>query len=253
VIRDSRSSVRRRSLPVRLGPALVGALVALVALGVPLAWASHQFNDVPDSNPFHGDIAAVRGAGITSGKQCEGDPPGMTTFCPGENITREAMAAFVHRGFGRVAYDEQANVFPSPGPVDVAVVTISVGGVPGQTQFVKLDGQVGAVSTSPPDDVYYWISRDEGGQITLTNAFSLIEAGPFEITTYNSGAITAAVAVPSGTTQTFRLHAFDAEDSGGIEVWGQLTALTVPFGSTGSSTLGVDSGPPPTGGAPRRK
>src|SRR5262245_1843827 len=83
--------------------ALALALAVGLALGVPIAWASHLYTDVPDSNPFHGDISAVQYAGITGGKTCT--PPGTPpTYCPQESITREAMAAFVHRGFGRAAY-----------------------------------------------------------------------------------------------------------------------------------------------------
>ncbi len=66
---------------------LVGALVA-----TPVAvYASHQFGDVPDSNPFHDDISWLADAGVTLG--CGG-----TNYCPKDNVTREQMAAFLHRG-----------------------------------------------------------------------------------------------------------------------------------------------------------
>jgi hypothetical protein len=232
---DSRSGGHRRALRGRWR-VLVGAFVALLTVAVPTALAIHDFTDVPDSNPFHADIAAVKRAGITSGKTC--DPPGTPpTYCPTEGITREAMAAFVHRGFGRVASDLAGNFLLDGGaPVDVAVVTIAVGGVAGQTQFVKLDGAVGAFSVSPPDDVAFQIVQDGEGPISIQSAFTL----PAEGGSYGSGASTAAVAVPSGSTQTFRLQATDDSDTGGIAAWGELTALTVPFGSTGSSTLGGD-------------
>jgi hypothetical protein len=63
-----------------------GALVAF-PLGV---LASHQYADVPDSNPFHGDITAITNAGITSG--CGGG-----NYCPDRNVTRAEMAAFMNR------------------------------------------------------------------------------------------------------------------------------------------------------------
>lgn len=71
-------------------------LVALVtvAVSVPTAvWASHRFTDVPDSNVFHGDIAWLAENGVTLG--C--NPPGNTEFCPDESVSREQMAAFMHR------------------------------------------------------------------------------------------------------------------------------------------------------------
>ncbi len=67
------------------------ALVLALALAVPgFALASHQFGDVPDSNPFHNDIAAIADAGVTGG--CGGG-----NYCPKANVTREQMAAFMNR------------------------------------------------------------------------------------------------------------------------------------------------------------
>jgi hypothetical protein len=69
--------------------AAVVLVLALVAfpLGV---LASHQYSDVPDSNPFHGDITAITNAGVTSG--CGGGK-----YCPDRNVTRAEMAAFMNR------------------------------------------------------------------------------------------------------------------------------------------------------------
>ncbi|HEX2766163.1 MAG TPA: S-layer homology domain-containing protein [Candidatus Limnocylindria bacterium] len=52
--------------------------------------ASHQFTDVPDSNPFHNDIDALVDSGVTSG--CGGGK-----YCPSSNVTRGQMAAFLNR------------------------------------------------------------------------------------------------------------------------------------------------------------
>jgi hypothetical protein len=71
-------------------------IVALVtaAITVPLtAIASHTFDDVPDSNIFHDDIAWLRAADVTRG--C--NPPANTLYCPKDNVTREQMAAFMRR------------------------------------------------------------------------------------------------------------------------------------------------------------
>ena len=72
----------------------LAALVGLLAIAVPSALAIHEFTDVPDANPFHGDISAIKGAGITSGKTCV--PPGTPPpYCPTAFLPRAAMAAFV--------------------------------------------------------------------------------------------------------------------------------------------------------------
>ncbi len=69
-------------------------VTVLLAIGIALpgvvALASHQFGDVPDSNPFHNDIDAIADAGVTTG--CGGG-----NYCPAANVTREQMAAFFNR------------------------------------------------------------------------------------------------------------------------------------------------------------
>ncbi len=76
----------RRTVLVVVLAALVGALVA-----VPIAvYASHQFTDVPNTNPFHADIDWLADAGVTKG--CGG-----SSYCPKDNVTREQMAAFMRR------------------------------------------------------------------------------------------------------------------------------------------------------------
>ena len=64
----------------------------VLALGVPfgITIASHQFGDVPNSNPFHADIDALVDSGVTFG--CGGG-----NYCPKGVVTREQMAAFLNR------------------------------------------------------------------------------------------------------------------------------------------------------------
>ena len=70
-------------------------LVAMALLIVtPLAViAADKFDDVPDSNIFHDDIAWLADADVTRG--C--NPPDNTQFCPDDNVTRGQMAAFMNR------------------------------------------------------------------------------------------------------------------------------------------------------------
>lgn len=69
-------------------------LAAAALIAVPLAVsASHQFEDVPDSNIFHGDITWMFDNGITRG--C--NPPDNDQYCPDRALTRAEEAAFLHR------------------------------------------------------------------------------------------------------------------------------------------------------------
>ena len=80
--------VPKRGVRVAL---IVGVTALIVA---PLtAIASHSFTDVPDSNTFHEDIAWLADAGVTKG--C--NPPANTEFCPGDDVTRGQMSAFMRR------------------------------------------------------------------------------------------------------------------------------------------------------------
>jgi hypothetical protein len=80
-----------RFIPRELRRPAVGGVLVAILIAFPLgAMASHQFSDVPNSNPFHADISAIAGAGVTTG--CGGG-----NFCPKDAVTREQMAAFMNR------------------------------------------------------------------------------------------------------------------------------------------------------------
>lgn len=71
---------------------LIAALVMVFAIPVAVM-ASHSFDDVPDSNTFHEDITWLADNEVTFG--C--NPPDNTEFCPGDDVTRQQMAAFMRR------------------------------------------------------------------------------------------------------------------------------------------------------------
>ena len=232
----------RRRLSRRALIAFVGLGAALV-VAVPSALAIHQFTDVPDANPFHGDIAAISGAGITSGKTCV--PPGAPpTYCPTEGITREAMAAFVHRGFGRAASAIVFNQVLTDSFADLDTLTITTGGVAGGTGFLKIDAQVGLFAfsaTGCPCQGEFRVSVDGVGDVFshAWTQFDSIASSGFGI---DHSAITGVVAVPTATAQTIRVQGSRVGGSGSITGFGQVTATYIPFGSTGGSTLSVETG-----------
>ena len=42
--------------------AVIAVALCVLVIGVPLALAIHDFTEVPDANPFHADIAAMKRA-----------------------------------------------------------------------------------------------------------------------------------------------------------------------------------------------
>lgn len=70
----------------------VVALAVIVAAPVAVM-AADAFDDVPDSNVHHDDIAWLKDAGVTLG--C--NPPDNTEFCPGDPVLRQQMASFMRR------------------------------------------------------------------------------------------------------------------------------------------------------------
>lgn len=86
--------MRGRSRPIHTRSMVVVTTAALILAAVPTAvWAADWFTDVPDSNVFHEDITWLAEQGVTRG--C--NPPDNDRFCPDDNVTREQMAAFMHR------------------------------------------------------------------------------------------------------------------------------------------------------------
>jgi hypothetical protein len=233
----SSASRSRRHLPLGLA---VAAVAALLTLAVPVAWASHLFTDVPDGHQFHTEIGAIAGAGITGGKTCV--PPGTPpTFCPDEPVVRQAMAAFMHRALGRAGTAEyEGDLTATFATIPGGTLAMQAGGVPGGTGFLKIDASTGIRANTGeatcPCQAEFRILVD--GEDLMTHALT-------QFSTINTqtgfGAdqtiITGVVPVSTGETHTIEVQADELDaGSGSLTGFGQVSALYVPFGSTGSST-----------------
>lgn len=103
------------------------ALLANVAMATAVI-AGHRFTDVPTGDIFHDDITWLADNDITRG--C--NPPANSLFCPDDNVTREQMAAFLHRfagAFGTVGdWTDSGTLIPVPvsgARADVLSVTVA--------------------------------------------------------------------------------------------------------------------------------
>jgi hypothetical protein len=213
---------------------LAVAAVAALSVAVPVAWAT--FNDVPPSDPFYNDVNAIQGAGITSG--CGGG-----NFCPSDNITREAEAAFAHRADGRVAQStaiaDGTIGLSNTASNDTLVgqVQIAVGGVSGGTQFVKVDANMANFFSSgtTPFQVFYHLSDGDCSGAHSPTMSETIASDPGDVT----ASISWTEAVPSGSTKTFALcaHTIDVGAAADTDAF-VIDAATYPFGSMGGASLG---------------
>jgi S-layer homology domain len=217
------------------GRKVMTAIVLVLALAIPgVALASHQFGDVPNSNPFHNDISAIALAGITTG--CGGG-----NFCPNGSLTRAQEAAFIHRASGRVAADD-AFALAVPPATDVAVAALTIttglpgGTIAGANGFLKIDGTVSLYETVADGcDCFASINIVVDGTPDAAETFVYLDNNAsYQL---SNGAITAVVPVTSGV-KTVQLVVNEYVGSETLAAYSSLTATYVPFGSTGTDTAG---------------
>lgn len=223
-----------------------------VAMGVliitPLAvGAADRFGDVSDSNIFHDDIQWLAGAGVTRG--C--NPPENNAFCPGDNVTREQMAAFLQR----LAETQVVDAGELAGRAPVAYRTVVRGeGCDQVTEsmcpnsgtlfsldlrapsegLVKLDYSMSLQNTNTGDSVIHaWVNSDEACNWrlvpldALNGSFSVSYFPDLDEPDFHSVSGTTTVSVARGTT-TFSLCAMAID----LEVaYASLGAVWSPEGA----------------------
>ena len=228
-MKNPTSLARRRRVVV-----VLAAMIAIaVAVAVPSAWAFHLFDDVPDASPHHQDVSRIAGAGITAG--CT-----PTSYCPADPVRRDQMASFLGRGLGRIAATPAGSFLPltNTGWTTLNTLTITTGGVPGQTGFVKLDGAASsrvASTTGCPCAGEFRI-RNVTDTTESDHYFTQNDTIPTNSTHgFDSTGLTWVVQVDTGTTYTFAIEGRRV-DAPAVSGRGVLTAMYAPFGSTGTNT-----------------
>jgi hypothetical protein len=137
----------------------IAATLAMI-IGVPVAViAAHSFNDVPDSNQFHGSISWMKENGITVG--C--NPPANTEFCPKDNVTREQMASFMRRlaeteGSAGIGVTDPADEVTVSGTSYVELLTLEAAAT--AEANVTLNGHVTLSKQTDPGSYQVILARD---------------------------------------------------------------------------------------------
>jgi hypothetical protein len=215
----------------------------VLAIGLPmLAIASDNFTDVPNSNPFHGNINNVYNARVASG--C-----GAAIYCPKANVTREQMAAFLNRGLGRVGGVDTTTSTASElrSIMELDTFTIRPGDVSGGTVYLLVTGNVSPTTTAAgvcPCGLSVWVEVDG---VQTPNGYSyetipdvggtLLGGGGWRS---GSATVTRVVQVTSGATHTVSLNMdLGRTVAGSIGITYQLAAMYMPFGPGGNTTPAV--------------
>ncbi len=240
--------------------AFVAALAVLITVPLTVV-ASDVFTDVPNSNVFHDDITWLANAGVTKG--C--NPPDNTLFCPSDNVTREQMAAFMHRLAVNQVVDaataQEADhaadadtvsgmtvdkfapaVFGKACTTDCAealkVMSMDIDAPdPGVVQF-DYSLTTDNTDSSGPDAQFAWIAAGDTCETQLILFFVIPKnAMPgsttetfLPATSVGSLSGTTALSVSAGT-QTFSLCQLNYASSYNI-VYGSLTGVWTPAGSS---------------------
>jgi hypothetical protein len=228
------NALLRSARAARRGRVIIAFVLVAGVVAVPTAWAAHIFTDVPDSSPHHADVARIAGAGITAG--CT-----PTLYCPSDPVRRDQMASFLGHGLGRVATTPAGGFAPltDVGWTTLNTLTITTGGVPGQTGFVKLDAAVSAriqTTTGCPCGAQFKIlnvTDDTESDHYFTHNAAIGLGSSFG---FDSTGLTWVVQVQTGTTYTFAIQGRREDSAASVSGRGVLTALYAPFGSQGSST-----------------
>jgi hypothetical protein len=221
-------------------------VVAVLALALPaIVLANHQFTDVATGNPFHDEIEAITGAGITSGF-------GDGTYRPADPVTRQAMAAFLERGLGHHAMSfggSLLNLSLNPGmgqpnalAVPVRDIAITVPGAtnafsPQQTVYlhgrVALESSMSIATHGCPCTFEAWV-RDETAAIIFQPQYQTFESAAVGPHLYSFDVDAFFPAAPGPHTYTLEVGLFGRDDPSNAAAFGfddttTLTAITFPF------------------------
>ena len=162
----------------RIGFVLVLALLLIPAAAV----ASHQFADVPNSNIFHNDISWMADKGITKG--C--NPPANTLFCPGSAVTREQMAAFMHRAQKQLGtrYGENFRQdVPLRNDTERVLVTTNIT-APNDGGAITIKGMATIFPRTSDQSGFIWAEVNKGGRCNSPGTGTFIavwDTWPLEI------------------------------------------------------------------------
>ena len=220
----------RRTWPIGI------VTLAMLVLAVPVALASDAFTDVPGSHLFHDEITAIKNAGITTG--CT-----ATTYCPDASVTRGQMAAFMTRGYGRVASNNVVAASLDNGSdggyVTELSTSVTAGAKGAGSGFVLVQANLGAYTFTEancPCQIEIRIRNATTGSVGPTSFVWVGGTADEDGIAMGAGAVSAVFTIPAGATHVYEFQAVVDDANGSISAYIDMWAEYLPFNGSGGST-----------------
>lgn len=210
----------------------VVAMVAALVGGSAVAWADHQWSDVPTGSFFHESIGAITDAGCAVGYS-DG------TFRPDGNATRGQFAYWLNNCGGRLAYDEGSDNFAvaDASAGNVATAAMTAGAKDSGTALILAVAKI-HVNTSGDQESNWTLDQSvDGGGSVIADEAALNVVTPAGATANPSDTITLMYSSPAsaGSTHTFSVSGtrLSGVPLANIEV--DLAVTSYPFDGTGQA------------------
>ena len=218
----------------RLWSTLAGVAILSGVIAIPFAANAivQSFADVPPTHPFFVEIESIKKAGITAGSN-ECAPPISPAYCPDSSVRRDAMAAFMERGFTRVdggAGDAIANDTVVAG---IAAATVEAGATGAGTNGYVLATVTGTAFSETNCPCVVAIGIFDNGAVAGATALLTTATDP------GTFAYQAMIPIAGDTTHTYTLGAMTSDLVAGVEsshVYGEISSVYIPFNGDTTNT-----------------
>ncbi len=216
---------------LRLSVAGIGLLMGLLGSVVGAAYASHQFSDVPNSQPHHDNINALVDSGCATGFD-DG------TFRPGDPVTRGQTARQIVQCGTRIVRDENTAISnPADGVTNVVgEAALTAGGSNPNTGYVLVIGTAGMAGDETADCPCRLTVEVRNVNTNDIQGITTNVIGPDEdcVLGLTCGTVTTMHVYPAGNTtagNTFQARArlSTVGDNTGYTVDGNVIAMYIPF------------------------
>ena len=151
---------------VRIG--LILTVIGIMVVVPTAVWASHTFNDVPDTDWAHDEIAWLADVGLTHG--CDDG----TIFCPDDFVSRRELAVITHREHQNldVRHEPINKAVVLVADTDTRVATVEIT-APLDGGFVSVSGFGMIAQAAAPASGFLWIEVDNAGACDRTGVVAM--------------------------------------------------------------------------------